>query len=116
MRIVHHREKKKWATLGGLDTFCIWESEREKGEKKKNRKNKLYLLTFRVGNAIPALGSSALGSVNTVTAAPVPPSALPQRSVEKHSLNSSSFLLSLLQIHALQVHVATVKLHGTWLI
>lgn len=90
-------------------------SER-KGRKKKNRKNKLYLLTFRVGNAIPALGSSALGSVNTVTAAPVPPSALPQRSVEKHSLNSSSFLLSLLQIHALQVHVATVKLHGTWLI
>lgn len=31
-------KKKKWATLGGLDTFCIWESEREKGEKKKIEK------------------------------------------------------------------------------
>lgn len=112
MQIVHHRgkgeKKRKRTTLGGPDAFCIWESEQEKGG--GNRKNKLYLLTFRVGNAIPALGSSALGSVNAVTAAPVPPSALPQRSEEKHSLNSSSFLLSLLQIHALQVHVATVKI------
>lgn len=79
--------KKKEATLGGLDTFCIWESEREKGEE-KNRKNKLYLLTFRVGNAIPTEGSSALGSVNAVTAALVPPSK------EKHSPNSSPVLRS----------------------
>jgi len=115
MRIVHHREKKKEATLGGLDTLCIWQSEREKVEE-KNRKNKLYLLTFRVGNAIPASGSSALGSVSAVTAAPVPPWALRQRSEEKHSLHSSSCLLSLLQVRALQVHVATVRFHGTWLI
>lgn len=79
-------------------------------------KNKLYLLTFRVGNAIPVSGSSALGSVKAVIADTIPTVCTSIGSEEKHSLNSCWLVLSLLQIQALQVHVATVKLNRTWLI
>lgn len=56
------------------------------GEREKKYKNKRYLLTFRVGNAISAVASRALANVKAVTADGIPVVCEPPESPKKNIL------------------------------
>ena len=66
------------------------------GRERKKYKNKRYLLTFRVGNAISTAASRALANVRAVTADKVPTVCVPPQSPKegKHSGHSCGLLLS----------------------
>lgn len=56
------------------------------GERERKYKNKRYLLTFRVGNAISAVASRALANVKAVTADGIPVVCEPPESPKKNIL------------------------------
>ena len=75
-------EKKKMAhAWWSFSSLYTGERERE-----RKYKNKRYLLTFRVGNAISAVASRALANVKAVTADGIPVVCEPPESPKKNIL------------------------------
>lgn len=56
------------------------------GRERKKYKNKRYLLTFRVGNAISTAASRALANVKAVTADRIPTVCVPRRGRRKENI------------------------------